>query len=104
MIVKNALIMPKKNPAVTCVSVCCRNIMRLEPTIPDAMTTRHSHQTELKLSMNENANSAPSTPPIAAVWVDIFHHTLITAQSICITSATISIDVIKCGKCNRFMR
>lgn len=59
--------MPKKNPAVTCVSVCCRNIMRLEPTIPDAMTTRHSHQTELKLSMNENANSAPSTPPMAAV-------------------------------------
>ena len=56
--------------------------------------TRHSHQTELKLSINENANSAPSTPPMAAVCVEIFHHTLIMAQSICITNATISIDVI----------
>ena len=90
--------MPKKNPAVTCVSVCCRNIMRLEPTIPDAMTTRHSHQTELKLSMNENANSAPSTPPMAAVCVDIFHHTLITAQSICMIKATMRMDVNMWGK------
>ena len=59
--------MPKKNPAVTCVSVCCRNIMRLEPTIPDAMTTKQSHHTGLKLSIKENASNAPSTPPIAAV-------------------------------------
>ena len=103
MIVKNALMIPKKNPAVTCVSVCCRNIMRLEPTIPDAMMTKQSHHTGLKLSINENASNAPSTPPIAAVWVDIFHHTLIMAQSICITNATIRIDVIKCGKCSRFM-
>ena len=103
-IVKNALIIPKKKPVVTCVRVCCRNIIRLEPTIPDAIITRHSHQTELKLSINENANSAPNTPPMAAVCVEIFHHTLIMAQSICITNATISIDVIKCGRCDRFIR
>ncbi len=94
---------PKKKPAVTCVSECWRNIIRLEPTIPDTMTTKQNHHTGLKLSIKENANNAPSTPPIAAVWVEIFHHTLITAQSICITNATMRIDVIKCGKCNRFM-
>jgi|UPI00046A57D6 hypothetical protein len=82
IIVKNALNVPKKNPAVTCVRECCRNIMRLEPTTPDATMTKHSHHTGLKLNINEKASSAPSTPPMAAVCVDIFHHTFIMAQRI----------------------
>ncbi len=70
--VMNALIVPRKNPIVTCMRLCCRKIIRLEPTIPDAMMTKQSHQIGLKLSINENAINPPNTPPIAAVWVDIF--------------------------------
>lgn len=81
IIVTNALTRPRKNPAVTCVSVCCRKIMRLEPTTPDAIMVRQSHQMGLKLSTTEKAMSPPRTPPMPAVCVEIFHQTLIMAHN-----------------------
>ena len=93
IIVKNEQIRPKKNPDVTCSNECCLRIILLLPTKPETVSVRQSHHIGLKLNSSEKAISDPVTPPIAAVCVDIFHHTLIIAQRICITNATISIDV-----------
>ena len=93
IIVMNEQTTPKKNPDVTCSNECCLRIILLLPTIPETMSVRQSHHIGLKLNSNEKAIKEPVTPPIAAVCVDIFHHTLMIAQRICITNATIRIDV-----------
>ena len=103
MMVKNEQTSPRKKPDVTCSSECCRRIILLLPTIPETMRVRQSHHIGSKLSSREKAISEPVTPPMAAVWVEIFHYTLMTAQRICITSATMSMDVSMCGRCSRFM-
>lgn len=81
IIVKNALAIPRKKPAVTCISECWRKIMRLEPTTPETRTARQNHQMGLKLSIIEKATNAPKTPPMAAVCVEIFHQTLMMAHN-----------------------
>lgn len=93
IIVMNEQTTPKKNPDVTCSNECCLRIILLLPTMPETMSVRQSHHIGLKLNSNEKAIKEPVTPPIAAVCVDIFHHTLMIAHRICMISATISIDV-----------
>ena len=93
IIVMNEQTTPKKNPDVTCSNECCLRIILLLPTKPETMSVRQSHHIGLKLNSNEKAIKEPVTPPIAAVCVDIFHHTLMIAHRICMISATISIDV-----------
>ena len=93
IIVMNEQTTPKKNPDVTCSNECCLRIILLLPTTPETMSVRQSHHIGLKLNSNEKAIKEPVTPPIAAVCVDIFHHTLMIAHRICMISATISIDV-----------
>ena len=73
---------PTQNPPITCESVCWRSTIRQVPNIPAVRKTTHSHQTGLKPRYSAKAKSAPPTPPMAAVWVEIFHHTLIRAQTI----------------------
>lgn len=90
-----AVIIPKKKPAVTCVSECCRRIIRLDPTMPETKMERQSHQKGLKLSINEKAIKAPTTPPVPAVWVEIFQPMLMMAHKTCITKDATSIDVIR---------
>ena len=93
IIVMNEQTTPKKNPDVTCSNECCLRIILLLPTKPETMSVRQSHHIGLKLKSSEKAIKEPVTPPIAAVCVDIFHHTLMIAHRICMISATISIDV-----------
>ena len=93
MIVMNEQMIPKKKPDATCSNECCLRIILLLPTKPETMSVRQSHHIGLKLNSSEKAIKEPVTPPIAAVCVDIFHHTLMIAHRICIISATISIDV-----------
>ena len=62
-----------------------------------------SHHMGLNMKMKAKAMSAPATPPIAAVWVDIFHHVLISAQTICMSSAAMSMLIMKCGMWNSAM-
>ena len=93
IIVMNEQTTPKKNPDVTCSNECCLRIILLLPTKPETMSVRQSHHIGLKLNSSEKAIKEPVTPPIAAVCVDIFHHTLMIAHRICMISATISIDV-----------
>ena len=71
--------MPK--PTTTCDSECCRRIMRLVPTAPESTITKQNHHIGLKVKIMANASKAPATPPIAAEWVDIFHHILMSAQT-----------------------
>ena len=88
---------PRRNPHTTCAKVCCLNIIRLDPTSPPSSITNVSHQMGLKLKINAKAMTPPVTPPIAAVWVEIFHHTLTSAHNICTTNAATSIEVMICG-------
>ena len=74
---------PTMNPVVTCAKVCCRRIILLLPTMPAMIRTRQSHQMGLKAKMTEKASRAPVKPPMAAVWVEIFHQTLMSAQRTC---------------------
>ena len=92
-----------KKPTTTCGRVCWRSIIRLVPTIPPSKITRQSHQTGLKLNIRLNESSPPATPPMAAEWVDTFHHTLVMAQSICTTRAAMSIEVMVWGVRLRLM-
>ena len=71
--------------------------MRLVPTSPESTSEKQSHVMGLNMNMNEKASRAPTTPPMAAVCVDIFHHTFISAHTICITSAAMSMLPMKCG-------
>jgi hypothetical protein len=98
IIVRKELIIPRKKPDVTCSKECCLRIILLLPTIPETISVRHSHHIGSKLYINEKAIKEPVTPPIAAVCVDIFHHILMMAQSICMTRATMSIEVSMCGR------
>jgi hypothetical protein len=41
----------------------------------------------LKPNINDNAATAPVVPPIAAVYMEIFHQWFIMAHAICIISA-----------------
>ena len=93
IIVMNEQTTPKKKPDATCSNECCLRIILLLPTKPETMSVRQSHHIGLKLNSSEKASREPVTPPIAAVCVDIFHHTLMIAHRICMISATISIDV-----------
>ena len=78
--------------------------MRLVPSSPASRNTAESHHTGLKLNISAKAASAPATPPMAAVWVLIFHHALITAHVICTSSAAMSMPPMKRGMCMRSMR
>ena len=73
---------------------CCRNNILLVPTIPAMMTTIDNHHEGLKIKTWAKAKIEPATPPMAAEWVDTFHHTLVMAQSICTARAAISIEVM----------
>lgn len=88
---------PMRNPTSTWVSVCCLSIMRLLPTTPATRKMTHSHHIGLKTKSSENASSAPAKPPMAAVWVDIFHQMLIMAHTIWMTNAATRILAINCG-------
>ena len=94
-IVAKAATKPSKKPVVTCASECWRRIMRLVPTAPAMMSTRQSHHVGSKLNISEKATNAPVTPPSPAECVDIFHHLLIRAQTICMTSAAMSMELMK---------
>ena len=82
IIVMNEQTIPKKKPDATCSNECCLRIILLLPTKPETMSVRQSHHIGLKLNSSEKAIKEPVTPPIAAVCVDIFHHTLMIAQRI----------------------
>ena len=61
--------------------------MRELPTMPAIIKIAQNHHSGLKANNMEKASSAPAKPPIAAVWVEIFHHTFIMAHTIWMTSA-----------------
>ena len=73
---------PVRKPSTTCESVCWRSIMRLVPTAPANTRMKQSHHVGLKSKMKDKAIRAPKKPPIAAVWVLIFHQMLMMAQTI----------------------
>ena len=73
--------------------------MRAVPTIPAIMMRIMSHHSALNDSMNENAMTLPVTPPMAAVWVDIFMRTLKRAQKTCTKRAATMMADMKCGMC-----
>ena len=99
IMVKKPHNIPVTKPTTTCDNECCMRIIRLEPTIPAIMMTRHIHPIGLKAKRKEKATKAPSTPPIAAVCVDTFHHILIMAHITCMANAAKSIRAIKLGMC-----
>ena len=73
--------MPTTKPTMTCNRECWRKIIRLVPRMPARISTTQSHHTGLKPKNSPKTKSAPATPPMAAVWVEIFHHTLMRAQT-----------------------
>ena len=75
--------------------------MRLVPTMPAMTKMRQSHQTGLKSRYSAKANSAPATPPMAAVCVEIFHQTLMSAQTICTSKPATTMAPMKWGMCMR---
>ena len=95
---------PSKKPHTTCGSVCWRRIIRLVPTMPPKRRIRQNHHTGLKENSSENTKSAPATPPMAAVWVEIFHQTLIKAQTICTIRAAMTMLPMKWGIWNCSIR
>ena len=103
-ITTNAQAMPTRNPATTCQSECWRSIMRLVPTNPPTINTKQSHQTGLNMKRKAKAISPPATPPMAAVCVEIFHQTLISAHTTCTTRAATNMRAMKRGICNTDMR
>ena len=84
-------------PATTCDSECCRNIMRLVPTVPAKTRMTQNHHSGLKAKSMENATKAPSNPPIAAVCVEIFHQTFTTAHTTCMSNAATRMLAMNCG-------
>ena len=48
-----AQVVPTKNPATTCDSVCCRSIIRALPTTPASSSTMQSHHSGLKSKATE---------------------------------------------------
>lgn len=90
---------PSTKPATTCDSECWRRIMRQVPSTPATRSTTQSQKMGLKPNIIEKAAIAPAIPPMAAVWVLIFHHTLTMEQSICMMSAAMSMLDMKCGMC-----
>ena len=72
--------------------------------MPETSRVKQSHHTGLKAKSIENAMSAPVTPPMAAVWVEIFHHTLTMAHTIWMSSAAMRMRAIKLGMRSRVMR
>ena len=99
-----AQIKPTQKPATTCERLCWRRIMRQVPSRPATKNTRQSHHTGLKPRYSAKANRAPPTPPMAAVWVEIFHHTLMIAQTICSNKAAMMMALMKWGMCRRSIR
>ena len=95
---------PTKKPAMTCAKLCCRRIIRLVPRMPAKMNVNESHHTGLKPKNSAKTNKAPATPPMAAVWVEIFHHTLIMAQVIWMNRAAVTMVIIKWGMCRSSIR
>ena len=65
--------------------------------IPKTTTVSGEKVWNLKENSSENTKSAPATPPMAAVWVEIFHQTLIKAQTICTNRAAMTMLPIKWG-------
>ena len=63
------------------------------------MNTRQSHHKGLKLKSTAKACSAPATPPMADVCVDIFHQMFITTQHICMARAAMRMMLMKWGMC-----
>ena len=95
VMMKNAATNPTKKPVTTCKRLCCLRIMRLDPTTPATNMTRQSHHVGSNWKSMANESNAPVTPPIAAVCVDTFHQTLISAQIIWIASADTRILLMK---------
>ena len=71
--------------------------MRLVPTMPEMMRMMLNHHSGLNAKRMEKASRAPSKPPMAAVWVDTFHQTLMMAQTICMMSAATRMLAMNCG-------
>ena len=71
--------------------------MRAVPTIPAIIIKAEIHPKALKPIMNENATTPPSTPPIAAMCVEIFIFMFIIAHIICMSKAAMPIDAMKWG-------
>ena len=90
---------PTRYPVTTCERVCCLRITRLVPTSPASKRMRQIHQVGLKLKISAKAMTAPVTPPMAAEWVEIFHHTLMMAQMICMDKAARSTTPMTKGTC-----
>ena len=103
-ITTNAQTIPTRNPATTCQSECWRSIMRLVPTSPPTINTKQSHHTGLNMKRKAKAIKPPATPPMAAECVEIFHQTLISAQTTCTTRAATNMRAMKRGICNTDMR
>ena len=95
---------PTKKPVMTCARLCCRKIIRLVPRMPATMNVSESHQTGLKPKNSAKTKRPPATPPMAAVWVEIFHHTLIMAQVIWMNRAAVTMAVMKWGMWRNSMR
>ena len=95
---------PTKKPATTCAKLCWRRIIRLVPRMPARMNVSESHHTGLKAKISAKTNRAHATPPIAAVWVEIFHQTLIIAQVIWMNRAAVTMVIIKWGICRNSIR
>ena len=67
--------------------------------MPASSIRAHIHHSGLKPKMKANAITAPVVPPMAAVWVEIFHQLLSMAHIICIATAAVSTALMKWGMC-----
>ena len=71
--------------------------MRLLHTAPLSRMAQHNQPVASKPKMSEKAISMPITPPEAAAWVEILIHTLVSAQTIWMSSADTMTVEMKLG-------
>ena len=70
-------------------------MMRAVPRIPESRMTTQSHHTGLKRNSSAKAMSAPATPPMAAVWVEIFHQMLMSRLTAWMSRAAMTMMMMK---------
>lgn len=73
---------PTKKPPATSFKVCCRTMIRAEPSIPDKRMKMHNEVMGLKLKIKLYDSSPPTIMPLLAMWVLIFHLKLTSVQII----------------------
>ena len=94
---KKLHIIPIMKPPTISLRECCRNIIRAVPASPATIIITESHHRGLNWNISETLSNAPVMPPIPAMCIDTFHHTLMMAHATCIISAVTTIFAINCG-------